>query len=707
MRPRSLARRLTPLAIAFAGATLAVPGVLPAAAPPVSGGVGGGAKIDERPTRRVSTPAELNEVLRSDFRGRVIVPAGAVWQMTVPCGGRDEFGRCLDVPMTNIPLRDGVQLVGERGPLGSRPMLYTNEKSAPYALFVVEGNDVLVQGIHFRGPAAGVRDKKKLPHFVAGIRVNVDPGVEDPAKTPPRRTFGRNVVIRDSEFDEWVSSAVEVVGAVAFGRGEVPTNYTGPRVRFEDAGLVRIEGNYFHHNSRDSAGYGVVLGGNAYATIEGNVFNFNRHAVAADGTAFQGYVARFNYVLEGGHTYGNGYYGQHFDVHGAGTPESRADGHYDGGPAGERFEVALNTIRGEQDYGGFIGIAEKTRAAFELRGRPAIGAEFSGNVVVHDDFREAVRLKAGSDRSLDTRFPRTFRLTSSGNRYDIDYSTEIAAGDFDGDGRADVFLANGTGWFFSRAGVRPWEYLRPSNKRTRDLAFADVDNDRVTDVLYREPNGRLGYAKGGRGAVLPLTTVPVGIDELRIGDFDGDGRTDLFYTRRGGWHVWYGSTRTWTRTQTSAKAVDDLLFGEFDGVKGIDVLTVLRRGWSYSSGATRAWAALNGKPADSFDRAVAADVDGNGRTDVLVEDGRRWRLSRDGRSALTQVRNDVALLAYPSLKRRMLVGRFDGGTQDLVVTFEVRAGGTGVRTGRRLVSWRMNRPGAPNTFAERSRQDMR
>lgn len=694
-----LAHRLALATLALAAAApLAVPAALPAAGPPTSGAVQGDAKVDQRPTRRVATPTELHEVLRSDFRGRVVVPAGVSWEMTIPCGTRDELGRCLDAPMLNVPLRDGVHLVGERGPLGSRPILYTNYRGVRYNLFVVEGNDVLVQGLHIRGPAAGERAEKKLPNKISGIEVYADPGVTD-------RTYGRNVVIRDNELNEWTDAAVSVNGAVQFPRGEVPSDYTGPRIRFEEAGLVRIEGNYLHHNSRDKAGYGVVVNGNAYATIEGNVFDFNRHAVAADGRAFNGYVARFNYVLEGGHKYGNGYYGQHFDVHGSGTEASRANRHYDGGPAGERYDVSLNTVRGEQDYGGFLGIARKTRAAFELRGRPAIGAEFNGNVVVHDNFGEAVRLKRGSDRSLNPLVPSTFNLRRhAGNRFDTDYSTELAPGDFDGDGRADVFVANGTGWFFSRAGIRPWEYLRPSNKRTRELGFADVDNDRVTDVLYRDGAGRLGYLKGGRGDLLPLTSTPVAVDDLRFGDFDGDGLTDIFQTHGGRWSLWYGSTRTWTPAQTSSKPVSDLLFGEFDGVRGTDVLTVLRRGWSYSSGATQPWARLNGRATRSFDRAVAADVDGNGRTDVLVEDGARWRVSRDARSGLQPLRTDSQLLAYPSLKHRMLVGRFDGGTQDLVMTFGVERTLNGVRTGRRLVSWRAGRG---NRFAERSRQNLR
>ena len=128
------------------------------------------------------------------------------------------------------------------------------------------------------------------------------------------------------------------------------------------------------------------------------------------------------------------------------------------------------------------------------------------------------------------------------DKFDTDYSAEIAGGDFDGDGRTDVFTANGTGWFYSRAGIRPWEFLRVSDKRIRDLGFYDVDRDGVTDVLYRDGAGRVGWIRSASvGDVQPLTISPVPIKDMRFADFDGDGRMDMFYTRDGQWRIWYGA----------------------------------------------------------------------------------------------------------------------------------------------------------------------
>ena len=232
-------------------------------------------------------------------------------------------------------------------------------------------------------------------------------------------------------------------------------------------------------------------------------------------------------------------------------------------------------------------------------------------------------------------------------------------------------------------------------------------------MLYRDPGGNLGYVpRGGTAPLIPLTTSPVPIADLRFGDFDGDGLTDIFRTVRGQWSVWYGSTRAWTPAQTSSKAVSELLFGEFDEVRGTDVAGVNAAGWQLSSGATRRWARLNGRLTRSFSSAVAADFDGNGRTDIAIGDGQTWRLSRDGRGRLTSLRRGAPNPPYPPLKR-LLIGRFDGGTRAGVVSLSLRARAVGFGRdarvvfgpGERLLIWAGL--GSGEAFRLRSERNMR
>jgi hypothetical protein len=624
--------------------------------------------------RWVNSPAELVSVLQSDYTGGVMIPRDVQWDMT---------------GYTSIPLKSGVSLEGERGHLGSRPLLFTTDKANAHSLFELTGSDVRVQGIHFRGPMAD--DRTDVHKYVNGISV-----IENPAQQ-----LGCRVVIADNEFDQWTGGAVGV--STVYGTVLLKDyDSSWPRLEAKDADLVRIERNYIHHNAMRNGGYGVVVGGGGYATIEGNVFEFNRHDVAADGYV-GGYIARFNYVMEGGFKYGDSYE-QHFDVHGTGDFDgdgTRENTGWYGGDAGRYVEIAFNAIRGEQSY-GFLG--RQTRAAFWLRGKASIGAYFSNNVLVHDDSGEAFEFKSGGDPNLLFGSDK-FNFHASGNSYDTDYSRELASGDFDGDGHTDIFVANGTSWFYSRAGSQPWEFLHASTKRTHELGFADIDNDGKTDVLYRDPSGNLGYLKSGTVALVPLTTAPVLMKELRFGDFDGDGKTDVFYTLGGQWMIWYGSTHAWTPAQSSSSSITELLFGEFDEVRGTDVAGVANGGWSISRSGLGSWTKINKKLVSSFGNAVAADFDGNGRTDIAFSDGQKWRYSRDGRSALMTMRDGDSLLPYPGLKS-LCIGRFDGGTRAKVISFirtTPAAFPVGDGFGERLVIW----DGPGTDFSMRSLQNMR
>ena len=82
---------------------------------------------------------------------------------------------------------------------------------------------------------------------------------------------------------------------------------------------VKIHGNFIHHNQHQGKdGYGVAVNEGAYALIERNVFDFNRHAIKASPDPGTGYVAKYNLVLKGGGVH-DGFlntYTHLFDVHG-------------------------------------------------------------------------------------------------------------------------------------------------------------------------------------------------------------------------------------------------------------------------------------------------------------------------------------------------------------------------------------------------------
>jgi hypothetical protein len=607
--------------------------------------------------QRVETPDQLEQVLRSDFVGCVIVTKNKFLNMTGRAG---------------IPIRGGVTLIGERGELGSRPSLFTDAKCldpsvqpgsdacAGYSLLMITENNISVTGLHLRGPAKSSRSAEQP--YVNGIEITADPNMK----------LGREIYIAENEFDEWTGSGVEISST---NIARIPEQYlpNWTPLTKDDAGLIRVERSFFHHNARDDGGYGVTVGKGAFATIMGNVFDFNRHAVASDGFAKSGYIARFNYVLQGGFKQ-DGFYNQHFDVHGTNDTNGDNVSTGYGGTAGDYYEVAYNAIHGDQGY-YCLFFCVKTRPAVMLRGKPTTGMHFDANVVVHGDLDGAVSLKMEKGDTGWGEDHDDFNFDAAGNQFGTSRSGDLATGDFDGDRRTDVFVATGTAWFFSRGGQEEWEFLHASNKLTRELGFADIDNDGTTDVLYRDGVGNLGFLKSGRVSLQPLTTTPEPMAKLRFGDFDGDGLTDIFYTRDGQWQVWYGSLKDWRPTQTSGFAVSDLLFGEFDAQKGTDVAAITGGKWQISSGSTGFWTELNSLRRRTFRGAVVADFDGDGRSDIGFDNGRQmWSYSPGGAGSMRALREgDGQSVSYPELSR-LLVGRFDGDPRAEVVSYYVRSG---------------------------------
>ena len=388
------------------------------------------------------------------------------------------------------------------------------------------------------------------------------------------------------------------------------------------AAEIAIVGNHIHHNLRHNLGYGVVVGSGAYAAIQANTFEYNRHAVASSGSPYSGYVARYNYNLQRTNFQNVagpiGSWPTHYDMHGC-------EGG-DGGDGGEYVQIAYNTIRGEQDIALGLGV----RKAFRIRGVPRDSAWFIENVLVHDDFGDAIDYY-GSGR----------RVFAEGNSFNVDHSLEIGVGDFDHDGRDDVFHATGIGWYFSSAGLAPWEFLTRSARTVSEVGFGDFDGDGFADVFDRN-KGQWRYFSGReRTFKHDLSSSGVVISALRFGDFDGNGRTDVFWADGSNWRVKWDGRGAWVNINSSVYRTRHLQVGDFDGDGRTDVFNVRNGEWSWSAGGTTRWARLNDDHA-AIDDVVLGDFDGDGRSDVAFERANDWRFAPGGRGAPIRLRNKNA-----------------------------------------------------------------
>jgi len=291
------------------------------------------------------------------------------------------------------------------------------------------------------------------------------------------------------------------------GHAAVEIRDKGSRIDFvTNPTTVRVRDNYIHHNQREGTeGYGVGVYNGAYVLIERNVFDFNRHAIAGDGSDESGYLAYQNLVLENGgkhkeYPWPIGWTHTHqFDMHGQENCGIR--GNYSGhawncGTAGEYMDIRYNSF------------FYTNGNAFKLRGTPMIGADVTDNVFAHSSLFTTV----GFGAPLGALSQTESGLHASNNLVGVNGMNELGSCDFDGDGINDSFLATGQTWWYSGGSGIPWVYLNTSKKRRAEVTLGFFDADNICDVWVDGvvvPGGRAQPLHGNslppRGGVASTT----------------------------------------------------------------------------------------------------------------------------------------------------------------------------------------------------------
>jgi uncharacterized repeat protein (TIGR01451 family) len=234
-------------------------------------------------------------------------------------------------------------------------------------------------------------------------------------------------------------------------------------------------------------------------------------------------------------------------------------------------------------------------------------------------------------------------------------------GDFDGDGKTDLFRITGTQWQYSSGGTGPWVNLANDAAPQNELRFGDFDGNGMTDVFHVTGN-QWRYRPGGSGAWANLwqDTDNVPYTDLRFGDFNGDGRTDVFSrAANGDWRYSSAGITPWDDSlNTDATPLSELRFGYFDNDENIDIFHRRADGqWRFSSGGVGNWdeVTLNGAAEVPLSEMALGDFDGDMITDVFSrQPSGRWQYSKSGVDGWALLEMDPALMS------ELRFGDFDG-----------------------------------------------
>lgn len=435
-------------------------------------------------------------------------------------------------------------------------------------------------GFRIAGPATGQQNTVER-----GIGIERCPGIE----------------ITNMEIYGWGGSAIGVSDKIP----EAPTLLSTT----DRAHPILIHGNYIHHNQHpDGLGYGISSGGSAWVHIYENVFDFNRHAIAA-GWDVGGYRAERNLVLKGG-----GYHSAHhnthqFDVHGSGCIWSDDLC----GTAGDQFWIQHNTFQYTKG------------SSIEIRGLPRTGAEISGNIFAVQRLLNVYHTIGPYDAMINPAIAlnRDDNVTVTNNATEVDSYGQYGVCDFDADGVDDLFQATGVTWWYSASGKFPWTYLNLRTERVNQLQMGEFDATQGCDVLVEQDGGWVLFS-GGRGNPQTLGEFGVRLREVGFGRFGvpSEGlQASMQAFRRDAQGNWLATAldkpRGWRRLQRSDAPFDQLRFHDVTGNGLTDVIAVVGGRWSYSEGGTQPWTQLNASLSAPMGELFFADVNADGRTDFL------------------------------------------------------------------------------------------
>jgi hypothetical protein len=404
------------------------------------------------------------------------------------CGDLDLTG------LTGITIGDYESLMASpscaRSARALGPRIFVTDRRGDAPLFVITGDHVVVSGFRLQGPTNGIGegdiDEKGIVISPAASAAPI-----------------HSVEICNMEIFYWSGEGLQVTDNTALAqRG---------RLFNTNVGAVHIHGNYFHDNQHeDKDGYGVEVAAGAYALIEQNVFDQNRHDIAggsknANGLDYSGYTVRDNLILSGGGkdcsasdwrilcAWLCGCWQTHqIDMHGDGNAWYSSN-NWECGIAGETLIIQRNTI------------LYTSGPAIKIRGNPADKAVVDGNVF-KAKISDSPITQNGACGGWGDNITNPIQILPN-NVFGADPMAQLGSCDFFGDGQEDQFMATGVTWWALSPVTHEWRYLNTMSEQLPQLQLRKIDADAVCDVAPRTKIPAIPpseYSKSGTSPWEPL-----------------------------------------------------------------------------------------------------------------------------------------------------------------------------------------------------------
>jgi FG-GAP-like repeat len=154
--------------------------------------------------------------------------------------------------------------------------------------------------------------------------------------------------------------------------------------------------------------------------------------------------------------------------------------------------------------------------------------------------------------------------------------------DFNGNGKTDFFTKKGDLWMVLYDGTGTWQELASSTIDVSELRFGDIDGDGKTDILRVGPSKKVMVSYGGTSTWTIVTDAGAKNNFIQVGDFNGDNKTDIIYVSSyyptqpaaaliiADIYIKYSCTGSWKNLKSSlyldnATDYNNFRFGDFNG----------------------------------------------------------------------------------------------------------------------------------------------